>query len=93
MFNLTNRNIQYVSTIYHSGRGEANAIVVGWTGAYPVLCRKRPTANLVSRKVLIPLLGQIAICILIQAVGFQAVRRQPWYVVLSVIYRNLKSKY
>lgn len=54
-------------------------VSVGWTGPFPVLCRKRPTASLVSRKVLTPLLGQIAICILIQAVGFQAVRRQPWW--------------
>jgi cation-transporting P-type ATPase 13A2 len=54
--------------------------LVGWTGPFPVLCRKRPTANLVSRKVLTPLLGQIAISILIQAVGFHAVRRQPWCV-------------
>lgn len=56
------------------------AIFMGWTGPFPVLCRKRPTANLVSRKVLTPLLGQIAICILIQAVAFQAVRRQPWFI-------------
>lgn len=56
------------------------AIFMGWTGPFPVLCRKRPTANLVSRKVLTPLLGQIAICVLIQAVGFQAVKRQTWYI-------------
>ncbi|KAH8821701.1 P-type ATPase-like protein [Xylogone sp. PMI_703] len=56
------------------------AIFMGWTGPYPILCPKRPTANLVSRKVLIPLLGQIATCILIQAVGFIAVRRQPWFI-------------
>lgn len=56
----------------------ANVSLVGWTGPFPVLCQKRPTANLVSRKVLTPLLGQIAICIMIQAVAFQAVRRQPW---------------
>jgi len=56
------------------------AIFMGWTGPFPVLCKKRPTANLVSRKVLTPLLGQIAICILIQAVGFQAVRRQLWFI-------------
>ncbi|PQE16569.1 p-type atpase protein [Rutstroemia sp. NJR-2017a BBW] len=54
--------------------------IVGWTGPFPTLCRKRPTANLVSRKVLTPLLGQITICILIQAVAFQAVRRQPWFI-------------
>ncbi|TEY80563.1 hypothetical protein BOTCAL_0037g00180 [Botryotinia calthae] len=41
---------------------------------------KRPTANLVSKKVLTPLLGQITICILIQAIAFQAVRQQPWFI-------------
>jgi cation-transporting ATPase 13A2 len=56
------------------------AIFMGWTGPFPVLCKKRPTANLVSRKVLTPLLGQIAICIMIQVVAFQAVRRQPWFI-------------
>ncbi|KAF2086902.1 hypothetical protein K490DRAFT_57372 [Saccharata proteae CBS 121410] len=56
------------------------AIFMGWTGAYPVLARKRPTASLVSRKVLTPLLGQIAICVLVQAIGFKAVQRQPWFV-------------
>ncbi|KAJ9662965.1 hypothetical protein H2201_005842 [Coniosporium apollinis] len=55
------------------------AIFMGWTSAYPVLARKRPTASLVSRKVLTPLLGHIGICILVQLVGFQAVRRQPWF--------------
>jgi len=52
---------------------------VGWSGPYSTLSRKRPTASLVSRKVLTPLLGQIAICVLIQAVGFEVVRRQPWF--------------
>jgi cation-transporting ATPase 13A3/4/5 len=56
------------------------AIFMGWTGPYPVLCRKRPTANLVSRKVLTPLIGQITICILIQTIAFHAVRRQPWFI-------------
>ncbi|GAB7347984.1 hypothetical protein MBLNU459_g5485t1 [Dothideomycetes sp. NU459] len=55
------------------------AIFMGWTGPYPVLSRKRPTASLVSRKVLTPLLGQIVICVLTQLVGWQVVRRQPWY--------------
>lgn len=54
------------------------AIFMGWTGAYPVLSRKRPTASLVSRKVLTPLLGQIVICVLVQAVGFKVVQYQPW---------------
>lgn len=55
------------------------AIFMGWSAAYPVLSRKRPTANLVSRKVLTPLLGQMALCILTQALAFSAVKRQPWY--------------
>ncbi|MCJ1461071.1 hypothetical protein MMC28_011453, partial [Mycoblastus sanguinarius] len=56
------------------------AIFMGWTGAYPVLCRKRPTASLVSRKVLTPLLGQISLCILVQLIGFELVQRQPWFI-------------
>ncbi|KAK4983511.1 hypothetical protein LTR50_007185 [Elasticomyces elasticus] len=55
------------------------AIFMGWTGAYPVLAKKRPTASLVSRKVLTPLLGQIVICILIQLVAFEVVQRQSWF--------------
>ncbi|KAK5166268.1 uncharacterized protein LTR77_008529 [Saxophila tyrrhenica] len=55
------------------------AIFMGWTGPYRELSRKRPTASLVSRKVLTPLLGQIAICIVVQLVGWEAVRKQPWY--------------
>ena len=60
------------------------AIFMGWTGAYPTMCRKRPTASLVSRKVLTPLLGQVFICILVQLVGFESVQRQSWYVQDSV---------
>ncbi|EEY13911.1 membrane protein [Verticillium alfalfae VaMs.102] len=56
------------------------AIFMGWAGPYPVLYKKRPTANLVSRKVLIPLLGQMIICIAIQATVYIAVREQPWYI-------------
>ena len=56
------------------------AIFMGWTGAYPSLSRKRPTASLVSRKVLTPLLGQIVLCILLQLVAFETVQDQPWYI-------------
>lgn len=55
------------------------AIFMGWTGAYPVLSKKRPTANLVSRKVLTPLLGQIFLAVLVQLVAFETVQEQPWY--------------
>ena len=55
---------------------------MGWTGAYPTLCRKRPTASLVSRKVLTPLLGQVVICIIIQFIGFEIVKQQTWYAIV-----------
>ncbi|KIX10370.1 uncharacterized protein Z518_01452 [Rhinocladiella mackenziei CBS 650.93] len=55
------------------------AIFMGWTGAYPVLSKKHPTANLVSRKVLTPLLGQIVLSILVQLIAFETVQDQPWY--------------
>lgn len=55
------------------------AIFMGWTGPYPELSKKRPTASLVSRKVLTPLLGQIVLVIIAQLVGWLIVREQPWY--------------
>jgi hypothetical protein len=57
---------------------QADSHVVGWTGPYPTLSRKRPTADLVSRKVLTPLLGQIALVVLGQLVIFKIVQLQPW---------------
>jgi cation-transporting ATPase 13A2 len=54
------------------------AIFMGWAGPSLTLSRKRPTASLVSRKVLTPLLGQMAICVLIQMIAFVLVRKQSW---------------
>lgn len=56
------------------------AVFMGWAGPAPTLCRKRPTADLVSRKVLTPLLGLMGICVSIQAVAYVTVREQPWYI-------------
>ncbi|OLN95427.1 putative cation-transporting ATPase [Colletotrichum chlorophyti] len=56
------------------------AVFMSWAGPFPVLSRKRPTADLVSRKVLIPLLGQMLICIAVQTIVYIAVREQPWYI-------------
>lgn len=56
------------------------AVFMSWAGPYPELSRKRPTADLVSRKVLTPLIGQMCICILIQAISFVVVRKQPWFI-------------
>ncbi|KAL4787760.1 hypothetical protein BJX76DRAFT_317563 [Aspergillus varians] len=55
------------------------AIFMGWTTPYPVLSRKRPTADLVSRKVLTPLLGQIMVSVVVQLVAYKSVQSQPWF--------------
>jgi cation-transporting ATPase 13A2 len=55
------------------------AIFMGWSGAHPVLSRKRPTANLVSRKVLTPLLGQMVLAIVTQFIAWYLVQKQEWY--------------
>ncbi|KAG0049967.1 hypothetical protein BGZ83_005235 [Gryganskiella cystojenkinii] len=55
------------------------AVFMGRTEAYPVLSPKRPTANLVSKKVLTSLLGQILIQSVFQGALFGIVRHQPWY--------------
>ncbi|KAF9177839.1 hypothetical protein BGZ51_000548 [Haplosporangium sp. Z 767] len=55
------------------------AVFMGRTEAFPILSPKRPTANLVSKKVLTSLIGQIVIQGCFQAALFCIVRRQPWY--------------
>ncbi|KKZ63182.1 hypothetical protein EMCG_02478 [[Emmonsia] crescens] len=56
------------------------AIFMGWIGPSSTLCRKAPTSNLVSRKVLVPLIGQIGICIIMQLIAFETVQFQEWYI-------------
>jgi len=55
------------------------AVFMGRTEAFPALSPKRPTANLVSKKVVTSLIGQIIIQGLFQAALFMIVRQQPWY--------------
>lgn len=55
------------------------AIFMGWAGPASALSRKRPSADLVSRKVLVPLMGLMIICILMQAITYITVKEQPWY--------------
>ncbi|KAF9583283.1 hypothetical protein BGW38_009827, partial [Lunasporangiospora selenospora] len=55
------------------------AVFMGRTEAYPVLSPKRPTASLVSKKVLTSLLGQILLQGVFQCGLFILVRHQPWY--------------
>lgn len=56
------------------------AVFMSWAGPFPELGKKRPMADLVSRKVLAPLLGQMAICVAIQTIAFLAVRQEPWFI-------------
>ena len=55
------------------------AIFMGQTGSHPQIHHKRPTASLVSKKVLVSMIGQFLIQFLIQLFAFTWVRRQPWY--------------
>ncbi|ODN81649.1 hypothetical protein L202_02049 [Cryptococcus amylolentus CBS 6039] len=55
------------------------AVAMGRTLPFPKIHPKRPTASLVSRKVLISIIGQIVINAAVQVVVFVWVRRQPWY--------------
>ncbi|EAU91429.2 P-type ATPase [Coprinopsis cinerea okayama7 len=55
------------------------AVTMARTLPYPRIYPKRPTANLVSKKVLASIIGQILITSGIQGWGYLWVRRQPWY--------------
>lgn len=56
------------------------AIFMGWSGPAIKLHRKRPIADLVSRKVLTPLLGLMLLSVAIQAVAYVVVKKQSWYI-------------
>jgi len=51
---------------------------VGRTLPYPKIHPKRPTASLVSKKVLTSIIGQIVINAAVQVFVFIWVRRQAW---------------
>ncbi|WVR06383.1 hypothetical protein IAU60_003414 [Kwoniella sp. DSM 27419] len=55
------------------------AVAMGRTLPYPKIHPKRPTASLVSRKVLISIIGQIVLNSAVQIFVFVWVRQQPWY--------------
>lgn len=55
------------------------AIFMSWSNPYERLVVKRPTANLVSPKVLIPLLSHIAVILAFQVSVWLYVQKQPWY--------------
>src|ERR1700722_3754040 len=52
--------------------------LVGRTLPFPMLHIKRPTASLVSMKVLTSIIGQIVIASFVQIWAFKWVRSQPW---------------
>lgn len=56
------------------------AINMGRTAPFPKIHPKRPTASLISKKVLSSLVGQIFITSAVQVWTFFWVRRQAWYV-------------
>ena len=55
------------------------AVFMGQTGSHPKIHKKRPTASLVSNKVLSSLFGQTFLSVLFQVFVFVWVRYQPWY--------------
>ncbi|KDE02331.1 hypothetical protein MVLG_07113 [Microbotryum lychnidis-dioicae p1A1 Lamole] len=55
------------------------AVTMGRTEAFPRVHPKRPTASLVSKKVLTSLIGQIALTSVFQFITFFFVRAQSWY--------------
>lgn len=55
------------------------AVAMGRTLPYPKIYPKRPTASLVSKKVLTSIIGQTIINACIQGAVFLWVRQQPWY--------------
>ncbi|QPG74360.1 hypothetical protein FOA43_001687 [Brettanomyces nanus] len=58
------------------------AVFMSWSEAYPVLCKKKPTANLISPKILIPLMGSIAVEAVFQIGAWKLGKQpdKPWYV-------------
>ncbi|KAL2312417.1 Cation-transporting ATPase [Schizosaccharomyces pombe] len=56
------------------------AVFMGRSRPYHRLAHKRPTANLVSKRILSPLIGQIVLICIIQYITLRIVRREPWYI-------------
>ncbi|KAJ3028992.1 hypothetical protein HK097_005859, partial [Rhizophlyctis rosea] len=55
------------------------AMFMGYSGAYERIHKKRPTASLVSKRVLTSLVGQVVLQAGVQAWVFWWVRKQSWY--------------
>jgi len=55
-------------------------VIVGWTGAYDQLVKKRPSGSLVMPANIATLLIHVALVILFQASVFVYLQAQPWSV-------------
>lgn len=56
------------------------AVFMSWSRPFPQLCCQRPVANLISPKVLVPLICSIALLLAFQVMVWLDVQKQPWYV-------------
>lgn len=56
------------------------AVCMSWSKPYDKISRKRPSANLVSPKILIPLVVSIVVCLFFQLVPWLFVQNTTWYV-------------
>lgn len=56
------------------------AVFISWSEPYHELVAKRPSANLVSNKILIPLVTSILIIIFFQLVPWLEVQKEAWYI-------------
>lgn len=56
------------------------AIFMSWSKPYNKIAKKKPSANLVSPKILVPLCVSIGLCIFFQAIPWLLVQRASWYI-------------
>ncbi|GMM44557.1 putative acid anhydride hydrolase [Pichia kluyveri] len=58
------------------------AVFMSWSKPYDKIVTKKPTANLISPKIIIPLLGNIVLLLLGQFIAWKVVKSQnfPWYI-------------
>ncbi|EGV66420.1 hypothetical protein PSN45_002982 [Yamadazyma tenuis] len=57
------------------------AIFMSWSQANKRIIPKRPSANLVSPRILVSLVGNIVILLIFQVILWRMIQREPWYVV------------
>lgn len=58
------------------------AVFMSWSKPYSMIAKKKPTANLISPKIIIPLLGNISVILLGQLLTWSIIKYEdfPWYV-------------